>query len=177
MKIYYYLDNFDNTKSLLISHYCYYHTALIVTFNDCKIFHNSLPYQSIVHITVPEPRDSNWSGHYRLLVVLLEYCADCSIRVSRSLYTSSWKWSSQCLQIHSYGDKIYAAIANWNYASIDTRIQIICFISMLKLMMPTATHWVASLDNWASQSSHYQHSNCVQNQIFWLTKIHLDCLI
>ena len=47
------------------------------------------------HITVPEHKDLQWSGHYRLLAVLLEYRVDCSIGVSRSSCASSWKWSSQ----------------------------------------------------------------------------------
>ena len=46
-------------------------------------------YIAILILAVPELRDLKRSNHYRPLVVLLEYCADCSIRVSQSSYTSS----------------------------------------------------------------------------------------
>ena len=45
---------------------------------------------------VQEPRDLKWSGHNRPLVVLLEYCADCSIRVSRSFYTGGPAPALEC---------------------------------------------------------------------------------
>jgi len=62
------IDNFLSTENWSPTAACVSSNCLVRLQWDCSI-------------TAGAQRDLKWSGHYRLLAVLLEYCADCSIRI------------------------------------------------------------------------------------------------
>ena len=104
-----YFSKHDTTTTRSHVRICHRHSDEYEIVHCCPIPYNKLMKSAWTkllwryHITVPELKDLQWSGHYRLLAVLLEYHVDCSIGVSRSSCASSWKWSSQCRTSQTMG--------------------------------------------------------------------------